>query len=79
LLGRNLKNTIIVDNIKDNFERQPNNGIEILTWLHDPTDRELYKLSVFLKDLVDKDVDDVCEYIKSYQQEKWQNHSPSKR
>lgn len=36
LLGRDLKKTIIVDNIKDNFERQPQNGIEILTWLSDP-------------------------------------------
>lgn len=51
LLGRDLKKTIIVDNIKDNFERQPQNGIEILTWLSDPADRELHKLGLFLSDL----------------------------
>jgi hypothetical protein len=70
-LGRDLKNTIIVDNIRDNFERQPHNGIEILTWLQDPTDRELFKLSVFLGKLVEKDVEDVREFIKAYSQEKW--------
>jgi CTD small phosphatase-like protein 2 len=48
LLGRDLSKTLIVDNIKDNFERQPQNGIEILTWLNDPTDRELPKLGNFL-------------------------------
>lgn len=52
LLGRDLSKTIIVDNIKDNFERQPQNGIEILTWLCDPADRELFKLGKFLTDLI---------------------------
>ncbi len=40
-LGRDLRKTIIVDNIADNFERQEENGIEIKTWVGDPTDREL--------------------------------------
>lgn len=71
LLGRDLKQTVIVDNIRDNFERQPNNGIEILTWLQDPTDRELFKLSIFLSNLVDNEIKDVREYIKVYTQEKW--------
>ena len=42
-------NRCIVDNIKDNFERQKSNGIEILTWISDPEDRELYKLGAFLQ------------------------------
>jgi len=78
-LGRDLRKTIIVDNIRDNFERQPHNGIEILTWLQDPNDRELYKLSVFLKGLVTDEVEDVRESIKAYTQEKWRSMSPSKR
>lgn len=41
LLGRDLSKVVIVDNIRDNFERQAKNGIEILTWLSDPKDREL--------------------------------------
>ena len=40
-LGRSLNSTIIVDNIRDNFNKQPENGIEILTWVGDPNDREL--------------------------------------
>lgn len=79
LLGRDLSKTIIVDNIRDNFERQPFNGIEILTWLQDPMDRELYKLSIFLKNLISKEVKDVREFIKSYQHERWMNTTPSKR
>ena len=79
MLGRDLKKTIIVDNIKDNFERQPRNGIEILTWLNDPADRELSKLGVFLADLVKHQVSDVRPHVKAYTEEKWRNGSPSKR
>jgi len=43
-LGRDLKKTIIIDNIRENFERQDANGIEIITWLNDPNDRELDNL-----------------------------------
>ena len=32
---RDLTKTIIIDNIKDNFCRQPRNGIQITTWKHD--------------------------------------------
>ena len=59
LLGRDLNKTIIVDNIKDNFERQPDNGIEILTWIGEENDRELQKLGVFLKSLSKNGVSDV--------------------
>ena len=52
-LGRDLKRTIIIDNIRENFERQDGNGIEIKTWLSDPLDRELDNLQVFLKGLVE--------------------------
>ena len=34
-LGRNLKKVIIVDNIADNFQHQPENGIFIRTWYND--------------------------------------------
>lgn len=43
-LGRPLENTIIVDNIRDNFCRQKSNGIEITTWVGDAQDRELQRL-----------------------------------
>lgn len=63
LLGRDLAKTIIVDNIRDNFERQPRNGIEILTWLQDPQDRELYKLSIFLKNAASQQDLDIRDLI----------------
>ena len=65
-LGRELSKTIIVDNIADNFERQEENGIEIITWMGDPMDRELESLSVFLRGLVDAQVKDVRPLIKMY-------------
>jgi TFIIF-interacting CTD phosphatase-like protein len=59
MLGRDLKKTIIIDNIKENFERQEANGIEIVTWLDDPNDNELNVLGNFLRGLVDASVQDV--------------------
>jgi TFIIF-interacting CTD phosphatase-like protein len=37
-IGRNLKTSIIVDNVADNFILQPDNGIFIKTWYDDMTD-----------------------------------------
>lgn len=37
-LGRDLSKTLIVDNIAENFQLQPNNGIFISTWISDPDD-----------------------------------------
>ena len=79
LLGRDLRRTVIVDNIRDNFERQPDNGIEILTWIGNPEDRELHKLAQFLKNVAKQELTDVRPEIKKYGQEKWRSLSPSKR
>jgi len=75
-LGRDLKKTIIVDNIRENFERQDANGIEIVTWLNDPNDRELDNLMVFLKGLVEAQVKDVRPLINLFKAECWK--SPTK-
>lgn len=77
LLGRDLKKTIIIDNIKENFERQDANGIEIITWLSDPNDRELDTLQVFLKGLVEAQVKDVRPMINLFKADCWK--SPSKK
>lgn len=53
LIGRDLSKTIIVDNIRENFERQSANGIEIKTWIGDPMDRELESLAGFLRGMAD--------------------------
>ncbi|CDW73412.1 nli interacting factor-like phosphatase family protein [Stylonychia lemnae] len=77
LLGRDLKKTIIIDNIRENFERQDANGIEIVTWLNDPNDRELDNLQVFLKGLVEAQVKDVRPLINLFKAECWK--SPTKK
>lgn len=65
-MGRDLSKTIIVDNIRENFERQEENGIEIKTWIGDPMDRELETLGNFLRGLVEAQVKDVRPLIKLY-------------
>jgi len=59
LIGRDLKRTIIVDNIAENFQLQPDNGIFIKTWIDDPQDNALLELSPLLKEIAIKNVDDV--------------------
>jgi CTD small phosphatase-like protein 2 len=56
-LGRDLKKTLIVDNIAENFQMQPNNGILIKTWISDPEDSCLITLSTLLKNLVESNLD----------------------
>ena len=49
LIGRDLSKTIIVDNIAENFQKQPENGILIKSWYDDPNDDALYELGPLLK------------------------------
>jgi len=48
-LGRDLKRVIIVDNIKDNFQLQEENGIWIKSWDDDLEDNALFELCELLK------------------------------
>ena len=47
-----MNNTIIVDNIKYNYHKQPNNGINIKDFIDDPYDNCLMKLYYFLADYI---------------------------
>jgi len=58
-LGRDLNRIIIIDNLKDNFKLQPNNGLFIKTWTSDVNDNQFYDLGRILKDIVLLDVKDV--------------------
>ena len=51
-LGRDLNKTLIVDNIAENFQMQPDNGILIKTWISDPMDNCLEILTGLLKNLI---------------------------
>ena len=43
-LGRSIEKVIIVDNLAENFQFQPENGIMIKTWIDDPNDTALLEL-----------------------------------
>ena len=48
-IGRDLSRIIIIDNIADNFQLQPDNGILIRSWIDDSNDTALEELSPLLK------------------------------
>ena len=58
-IGRDLSKTIIIDNIKENFIRQPRNGIQITTWKDDPYDTELMILQRLLLNMSKREPDDL--------------------
>ena len=66
LLGRDIKKTIIIDNISDNFILQPENGIFISTWYDDMNDRFLDEITPLLCEIVEKRVLDVRLALRRY-------------
>jgi len=68
LIGRDIKKSIIIDNLRENYwSTCPNNGIEIESWYgEDLDDTELYKLIPFLKALVENEEKDVRKVLKRY-------------
>ena len=48
-IGRDLAKVIIVDNVAENFQLQPDNGILIRSWFDDPQDNALLELLPLLK------------------------------
>lgn len=63
-LGRDLKDTIIIDNSPNAYSLNKENGIPISTWLDDENDRELYDLIQILEFL--SYVDDVRTFIPKF-------------
>ena len=68
LLGRDIKKTIIIDNLKENFwSTCPNNGIEIISWYGDGfDDQELKDLIPFLTGIAVNEEKDVRKVLKKY-------------
>ena len=58
-LGRDMSKIIIIDNLKDNFKLQPNNGLFIKTWTSDINDNQLFDLEKILRDIAFYEVQDV--------------------
>ena len=63
-LGRDLKNIIIVDNSPISYVLHPENGIPILSWFEDKSDRELYDIIPVLEFL--SNVPDVRDFIPKF-------------
>ena len=63
MLGRNLEHTIIVDNLSENFQKTPDNGIWVESWYDDMDDSCLRILTPFLVALAEGEVTDVREYL----------------
>ena len=61
-IGKNLKDTIIIDNNPASYVLNQDNGLPILTWYDDPNDKELIDLIPLLKFL--STVEDVRPIIK---------------
>jgi len=59
LLGRDLKKIIIIDNLRENFRLQPDNGLFIKTWTSDVNDTQFKDLLNILKFIAINNVDDV--------------------
>ena len=68
-LGRDLSKVIIIDNLKENFKMQPNNGIFVKTWTNDINDIQLKDLLKILKDIVNHNVVDVRTIIQKINEE----------
>ena len=58
-IGRDLSKTIIIDNLRENFKMQPNNGIFIKTWTSDINDTQFRDLKKVLKEIVEFNIPDV--------------------
>jgi hypothetical protein len=57
---------IIIDNLKENFCWQKQNGIHIRSWYDDPQDTQLYQLVPLLKSIVTEGFDDVREALANF-------------
>ena len=74
ILGRDLRKTIIIDNLKENFERTtPDNGMHIKNFEGCFADEELPKYEKFLRNLASNEVDDVRDVIYEYR-DAWETY-----
>ncbi|KRX09581.1 Ribonuclease H-like domain [Pseudocohnilembus persalinus] len=64
ILGREMSKTIIVDNLKENFELQPENGFHISDFRGHKHDKELDYLMKFLLQIAQNQVQDIRPHLK---------------
>ena len=66
--GFDLKKTILIDNVPENFSKQKSNGILIPAFYSDPSDDQLKELLPLLRLLGEKMPDDVRVFLDDYKQ-----------
>jgi len=72
-LGRDIKKTIIVDNLAENFRLQPDNGIYIKPWYDDHEDTALLELAPLLTEIAGKKVGDVRVALRKFRDQMLEN------
>ena len=65
-----MKRTIIIDNLKENFLLQPDNGLYIKSWTNDLNDTQFIDLLNILKIIAKNNVDDVRPIIRKINEKK---------
>lgn len=68
-IGRDISRIIIVDNVAENFQKHPENGILIKSWIDDPMDTALQELSPLLKEIVQKGAADVRDALSKFSEQ----------
>ena len=63
-LGRDIQKICIIDNNKENYGLQPDNGLHISSFLGDQSDNELLNLSQDLMKIIHSNLDDIRPVIK---------------
>ena len=69
LIGRSLSNTLIIDNLSQNYQLQPENGIQIKEWYDDNNDMELMKLAPALIKIAESNIQDIRPQLQSLRTE----------
>lgn len=64
-LGRDIRKVVVLDNVPDNYRNCLANGITIETWLGSKTDTALLSLLPILRALVDNNIEDVREFLRT--------------
>ncbi|CAD8047361.1 unnamed protein product [Paramecium sonneborni] len=72
-IGRDIKKTIIIDNLAENFQFQPDNGIQIQSWYGDSDDQALLLLSPLLIQIVQKKILDVRDALRKFRDQMQRN------
>ncbi|CAK60420.1 unnamed protein product (macronuclear) [Paramecium tetraurelia] len=72
-IGRDVRRTIIIDNLAENFKFQPDNGIQIQSWYGDQDDQALIFLSPLLIQIVQKKIPDVRDALRRFRDQMQKN------